>query len=150
MEFDTVDNKLYFADNNGISRANFDDMCAEVILQNISVRDMAIERLKRRIFWVEYLKKKIFVSDLNVTKRRVVIDTANYPSSIAVDPLVGYVSNCFKTLSIIYVKNLSWSSSSAANDLSSVYTATDKFVSGQIIVRIRFAFTGHYPIRTSF
>jgi hypothetical protein len=95
-------------------------------------------------------KKKIFVSDLNVTKRRVVIDTANYPSSIAVDPLVGYVSNCFETLSIIYVKNLSWSSSSAANDLSSVYTATDKFVSGQIIVRIRFAFTGHYPIRTSF
>jgi hypothetical protein len=58
MEFDTVDNKLYFADNNGISRANFDDMCAEVILQNISVRDMAIERLKRRIFWVEYLKKR--------------------------------------------------------------------------------------------
>ncbi len=34
--------------------------------------------------------------------------------------------------------------------LGPVYMAPDKFVSGQIIMRIRFAFTRHYPIRTSF
>ncbi len=91
MGMDNVDNKLYFADNNGISRAKVDDMCAEVFLKNITVDDIAIDWLKRRIFWVEHLKKRIFVSDLNVTGKRVVISTTSYPSSIAVDPIDGYV-----------------------------------------------------------
>ena len=91
MEMDTVDNKLYFADNNGISRANVDDMCTEIIFRNIRVDDIAIDWLKRRIFWVEHLNKRIFMSDLNVTGKRVVISTTSYPSSIAVDPIDRYV-----------------------------------------------------------
>ncbi len=91
MEIDILDNKLYFANNNGLSRADGEDMCAEVIFQNISVSDMAIDWLKRRIFWVEYLKKRVFVSYLNVTERRVMINTTSYPYSIAVDPILRYV-----------------------------------------------------------
>ncbi len=87
MEIDPVDNKLYFADNKGISRASVDDMCTEVILQNIIVDDMAIDWVKRRIFWVEHLKKGIFVSDINVTDIKLMISTTGYPSSIAVDPM---------------------------------------------------------------
>jgi hypothetical protein len=84
---DPVDNKLYFADNKGISRANVDDMCAEVILQNITVDDMAIDWVKRRIFWVEHLKGGIFFSDINVTERKLMISTTSYPSNIAMDPV---------------------------------------------------------------
>ncbi len=87
MAMDPVDNKLYFADNKGISRASVDDMCAEVILQNITVDDMVIDWLKRRIFWVEHLKRGIFVSGVNVTERKLMISTTSYPSSIAVDPM---------------------------------------------------------------
>ncbi len=87
MEMDPVDNKLYFADNKGVSRAKVDDMCAEVILQNITVDDMAIDWVKRRIFWVENLKGGIFFSDINVTERKLMISTTSYPSSIAMDPI---------------------------------------------------------------
>ena len=85
MDIDTVDNKLYIADNNSISRVNLDDICVEVILQNVSVGDMAIDGWARRIFWTEYLEKKIFVADLGDKKKRVLINTMNYPSRIAFD-----------------------------------------------------------------
>ena len=56
MEIDTVDNNLYIADNNSISRVNLDDhdMCVEVILQNVSVDDMTVDWTQRRLYWVEY------------------------------------------------------------------------------------------------
>ena len=85
MDIDTVDNKLYIADDNSISRVNLDDICVEVILQNVSVGDMAIDGWARRIFWTEYLEKKIFVADLGDKKKRVLINTMNYPSRIAFD-----------------------------------------------------------------
>jgi hypothetical protein len=85
MDIDTVDNKLYIADNNSISRVNLDDICVEVILQNVSVGDMAIDWLARRLFWTDYLEKQIFVADLGDKKKRVLTNTANYPSGIAFD-----------------------------------------------------------------
>ncbi|CAB4037593.1 Hypothetical predicted protein [Paramuricea clavata] len=93
MDIDTVDNKLYIADNNSISRVNLDDICVEVILQNVSVRDMAIDLLRssRRIFWTEYLEKQIFVADLGDKKKRVLMKTTNYPSRIAFDAKLKYL-----------------------------------------------------------
>jgi DNA-binding beta-propeller fold protein YncE len=88
MDIDTVDNKLYIADNNSISRVNLDDMCVEVILQNVSVRDMAIDWLARRLFWTEYLEKQIFVADLGDKKKSVFIKRTSYPSGIAFDATV--------------------------------------------------------------
>jgi Icc-related predicted phosphoesterase len=85
MDIDTVDNKLYIADDNSISRVNLDDICVEVILQNVSVGDMAVDGWARRIFWPEYLEKQIFVADLGDEKKRVLINTTNYPSHIAFD-----------------------------------------------------------------
>ena len=89
MEIDTVDNKLYIADNNSISRVNLDDMCVDVFLENVSVHDMAIDLLKRRIFWTEYLKKQIFVANLDGKNRSVPINTTNYPFGIAMDATMG-------------------------------------------------------------
>ena len=88
MDIDTVDNKLYIADNNSISRVNLDDMCVEVILQNVSVRDMAIDWLARRLFWTEYLENRIFVADLGDKKKSVFIKRTSYPSGIAFDATV--------------------------------------------------------------
>jgi hypothetical protein len=89
MEIDTMDNNLYIADNNSISRVNLVDMCIEVFLQNVSVVDMAIDWIQRRIFWIENLKKKIFVANLDAKNRSVPIKTTSYPSSIAIDATLG-------------------------------------------------------------
>ena len=85
MEIDTVDNNLYIAGNNSISRVNLVDMCVEVILQNVSADDMAIDWIQRRLYWAEYSKKQIFVANLDGKNRTVLINTTSYPSGIAMD-----------------------------------------------------------------
>jgi hypothetical protein len=85
MEIDTVDNNLYIADNNSISRVNLVDMCVEVILQNVSVDDMAVNWIQRRLYWTEYSKKKIFVANLDGKNKTVLMNTTSYPSGIAMD-----------------------------------------------------------------
>jgi uncharacterized protein YjbI with pentapeptide repeats len=87
MVIDTVENNLYIADNNSISRVNLDDhdMCAEVILQNVSVDDMIIDGIKRRLYWAEYSKKQISVANLDGKNRTVLMNTTSYPSGIAMD-----------------------------------------------------------------
>jgi hypothetical protein len=87
MVIDTVENNLYISDNNSISRINLDDqdMCTEVILQNVSVDDMAVDWTQRRLYWAEYSKKKIFAANLDGKNRTVLMNTTSYPSSIAMD-----------------------------------------------------------------
>ena len=85
MEIDTVDNNLYIADNYSISRVNFVDMCVEVILQNVSADDMAIDWTQRRLCWTEYSKKQIFVANLDGKNRSLLVNTTSYPSGIAID-----------------------------------------------------------------
>jgi hypothetical protein len=87
MVIDTVENNLYFADNNSISRVNLDDhdMCAEVILQNVSVDDMITDGIKRRLYRAEYSKKQISVANLDGKNRTVLMNTTSYPSGIAMD-----------------------------------------------------------------
>jgi hypothetical protein len=85
MEIDTVNNNLYIADNNSISRVNLVDMCVEVILQNVSVDDMAVNWIQRRLYWTEYSKKKIFVANLDGKNKTVLMNTTSYPSGIAMD-----------------------------------------------------------------
>ena len=89
MEIDNIHNSLYIADNNRIYRVNLDDMCVKVFLQNVSAEAMAIDWIERRIFWTEYLKKQIFVANLDDKKRRMLTKTTNHPSGIAVDPTMG-------------------------------------------------------------
>ncbi|CAB4012232.1 Hypothetical predicted protein, partial [Paramuricea clavata] len=91
MEIDTVDNNLYIADNNSISRINLVDMCVEVILQNVSVDDMAVDWIQRRLYWAEYSKKRIFEANLDGKNKTVLINTTSYPSSIAMDATWRYL-----------------------------------------------------------
>ncbi|CAB3991726.1 Hypothetical predicted protein [Paramuricea clavata] len=91
MDIDTVDNKLYIADSNSISRVNLDDICVEVILQNVRVRDIAVNWLARSIFWTEYLEKEIFVAGFGDKKKRVLMKTTSYPSRIAFDATLEYL-----------------------------------------------------------
>ncbi|CAB4014206.1 Hypothetical predicted protein, partial [Paramuricea clavata] len=93
MEIDTVENNLYIADNNSISRINLDDhdMCVEVILQNVSADDMAINWIEKRLYWTEYSKKQIYVANLDGENRTVLMNTKSYPSSIAMDATVRYL-----------------------------------------------------------
>jgi hypothetical protein len=90
MVIDTVDNNLYIADNNSISRVDLDDqdMCVEVILQNVSPVDMAVNWIQRRLYWTEYSKKQIFVATLDGENRTVLMNTTSYPSGIAMDARV--------------------------------------------------------------
>jgi hypothetical protein len=85
MEIDTVDNNLYIADNNSISRVNLVDMCVEVILQNVSADDMAVNWIQRRLYWAEYSKKKIFAANLDGKNRSLLMNTTSNPYSIAMD-----------------------------------------------------------------
>jgi hypothetical protein len=85
MNIDTVDNNLYIADNNSIARVNLDEMCVEVILQNVTVVDMTINWIERRLYWAGYSKKQIFAANLDGNNRNVLMDTTSYPSSIAMD-----------------------------------------------------------------
>lgn len=97
MEIDTVDNNLYIADNSSISRINFDDMCVEVILQNASFNDMAIDWLERRIFYTEHFERQIFVANFSGKEKSGVLTDSNnpssshlsYPSGIALDAIAG-------------------------------------------------------------
>ena len=82
-----MENNLYISDNNSISRVNLDhhDMCTEVILQNVSVDDMAVDWTQRRLYWAECSKKKIFAANLDGKNRTVLMNTTSYPSGIAMD-----------------------------------------------------------------
>ena len=82
-----MENNLYISDNNSISRVNLDDqdMCTEVILQNVSVDDMVVDWIQRRLYWAEYSKKKIFAANLDGKNRTVLMSTTSYPSGIAMD-----------------------------------------------------------------
>ena len=85
MEIDTVDNNLYIADNNSISRVNLVHMCVEVILQNVSADDMAVDWTHRGLYWAEYAKKQIFVANLDGKNKTVLMNTTSCPSGIAMD-----------------------------------------------------------------
>ena len=88
MDIDTVDNKLYFQDGNGISRVKLDEnICVEVFVKNASADDMAIHWIGRRIFWTESEVKRIFVAKLDGKERKVQINTTGNPYGIALDPL---------------------------------------------------------------
>ena len=82
-----MENNLYISDNNSISRVNLDDhdMCTEVILQNVSVDDMAVDWTQRRLYLAEYSKKKIFAANLDGKNRSLLMNTTSYPSGIAMD-----------------------------------------------------------------
>ena len=90
MAIDTVDMKLYFGENGGISRANIDGTGVEVILKEANVHRMAIDWIGRRIFWTKLpLEKRIFVVNLDGKEKRQLISTERRPSGIAVDSTVG-------------------------------------------------------------
>ncbi len=90
MAIDTVDMKLYFGENGGISRANIDGTGVEVILKNANVYRMAIDWIGRRIFWTKTLGEgRIFVVNLDGKEKRQLISTEGLTYGIAVDSTVG-------------------------------------------------------------
>ena len=90
MAIDTVDMKLYFGENGGISRANLDGTGVEVILKEANVHRMAIDWIGRRIFWTKIpLERRIFVVNLDGKEKRQLITTERRPYGIAVDSTVG-------------------------------------------------------------
>ena len=85
-----MDMKLYFGENGGISRANFDGTGVEVILKNANVYRMAIDWIGRRIFWTKYPREnRIFVVNLDGKERRQLMSTEFGAFGIAVDSTVG-------------------------------------------------------------
>ena len=91
MAIHTMDMKLYFGENGGISRANLDGTGVEVILKNANVFRMAIDWIGRRIFWTKYpYEGRIFVVNLDGKEERTLIRTeAVDVYGIAVDSTVG-------------------------------------------------------------
>ena len=94
LAIDIKDKKLYFGDGNGsISKANLDGSGREVILKNAMVREMTIDWIGRRIFWIKYHRsqqKRIFVVNTEGKHYRTLINTPDFPyGGIAVDPLAG-------------------------------------------------------------
>ena len=93
MDIDTVEKNLYFQDGKSVSKLNLDpdrsDMCAEVIIKNAAVHDLAIDWLGRRILWTEYSKKRISEANLNGTNRHVLVNTTGEPYGIAFDAING-------------------------------------------------------------
>ncbi len=91
MAIHTMDMKLYFGENGGISRANLDGTGVEVILKNANVFRMAIDWIGRRIFWTKYpYERRIFVVNLDGKEERTLIRTgALEVYGIAVDSTVG-------------------------------------------------------------
>jgi hypothetical protein len=59
----------------------------EVVVENASAYSLAIDWLKRRLFWADYIQKQIFVASLDKKKRHVIVNTTEKPYSIALDPL---------------------------------------------------------------
>ena len=59
----------------------------EVVVENASAYSLAIDWIKRRIFWADHIKKQIFVASLDVDEksRRVIVNTTEEPYSIALD-----------------------------------------------------------------
>ena len=82
---DTVEMKLYFENNSHISRAHINGTNVEVIIQNANVYEIAIDWIGRRIFWTEYLSKRISVADLDGKERRVLANTIKRPRDIEID-----------------------------------------------------------------
>ena len=90
MAIHTMDMKLYFGENGGVSRANLDGTGVEVILKNANVYRMAIDWIGRRIFWTKYpWEKRIFVVNLDGKERRQLMNTETHAFGIAVDSTVG-------------------------------------------------------------
>jgi hypothetical protein len=88
MDFNIIENKLYFQDGNGISTFKLNkERCVEVVVENASAYSLAIDWLKRRVFWADYIQKQIFVASLEKKKRHVIVNTTEKPYSIALDPL---------------------------------------------------------------
>ena len=86
MAIDTVEMKLYFEDNNRISRAYIDGTDMETIVKNTDVQRMALDWIERRIFWTEKRTQRICVANLDGTEKRVLTKTRKDPYGIDVDP----------------------------------------------------------------
>ena len=89
MDFDSIENMLYFHDGNTISKLHLNDeeICVKVVLKNVTANDLAIDWISRRIFWTDYIKRRIFGASLDGKNRSVIIKTTRKPNDIAVDPL---------------------------------------------------------------
>ena len=89
MAIDMVNMKLYFENNNDISRANFNGTGVEVVLQNADVTKMAIDCIGRRLFWTNFFQRRIYVAALDAKWKRIITNTKKSPHDIAVDPTAG-------------------------------------------------------------
>ena len=85
---DPVDNKLYFTNGTNLARSRLDGTDTEVILKMVDPEDMAIDWIRRLIFWTQGNERKILVANLNGKDKKVLKLTQYRPRSIAVDPVV--------------------------------------------------------------
>ena len=88
IAIDPVENKLYFTNGTNIARSRLDGTDTEVILKMVDPEDMAIDWIRRLIFWTQGNERRILVANLNEKDKRVLKDTQYWPRFIAVDPIV--------------------------------------------------------------
>ena len=89
LDFDLVDNKVYFMDNPHICRANLDfESQKEIVAEKVFARDIVIDWIGRRIFWTTINQNDIKTMDLSGSEKRIFISTQT-PDLIALDPIAG-------------------------------------------------------------
>ena len=88
LDFDIVDNKVYFTANPHICRANLDVSDKEIVAKDVLPRDIAMDWIGRRIFWTTNNQNDIKTMDLAGNDKRVLIST-QMPEFIALDPIAG-------------------------------------------------------------
>ena len=91
MATDKREMKIYFGNGSSISRANLDGTGVEVFLQNVEVRNMEFDWLRRRLFWISVADRdrRIYVTYLESQEKTGETKTGFWNYDIAVDPTVG-------------------------------------------------------------
>lgn len=90
MDFDTVNGKIYFLNQTNIYRANYDGSDKELVVENVdSYAQLAIDWIRRRIYFCDNPLDRIYVATLNGKSKRVLAYTERV-RLIALDPVVGY------------------------------------------------------------
>ena len=87
MAVDTIEMKLYVENSSHIWRKDINGVDASIVVENANPKGMAVDWIGRRIFWAEYISRRISVANLDGKERRVVTSTLGYPRAIAIDSL---------------------------------------------------------------
>ena len=90
LDFDSVDNKVFFINFTHISRAHFDCSGTKIVAENVKPRNIVVDWIGRRILWTSVGQSHVKTMRLDGGERRIFIRNVSYmPDLIALDPIAG-------------------------------------------------------------